>query len=297
MSKFEQLEAFVAVVDQQTFTAAANHLGVAKSMVSRRVNELEKRLGVQLMQRTTRRMSLTDSGRHFYQRALALLADLDDAEQFVTAAQGRLSGKIKLAVPLSIGIAELAEPVALFMLQHAEIKIDIDLNDRQIDLVAEGFDMAVRVGQLADSSLVARKLANVNFAVCASPEYLANFGEPSHPSELKDHQVMLYTNSPLARQWSFYSGSEQFSPKVSYRLSANNGEMLASAARFGLGIAAGPQSFLQPYIDRGELVPILCEFPWRSAGMYAVYPPGRLVSRRVKSFSDFLFDYFRDREI
>ena len=153
MNKFEELEAFVAVVDRQGFSNAADKLGVAKSILSRRVSDLEKRLGVQLMQRTTRKQSLTDAGRHFYLRAVNLLSDLDEAEQIVSEAQVSLSGRIKLAVPLGIGISQLSKPIAQFMALHTEVEIAVDLNDRHVDLVAEGFDLAVRVGHLQDSNL------------------------------------------------------------------------------------------------------------------------------------------------
>lgn len=297
MNKFEQLEAFVTVVDRQGFSAAADHLGVAKSIISRRVSELEKRLGSRLLHRTTRRQSLTDSGRHFYQRAQTLLFDLDEAEQMISDTQVNLSGRIKLAVPLGIGISQLSLPISSFMKAHSEIEIDIVLDDRVIDLVAEGFDMAVRIGHLQDSSLVARKLASVEFAVCASKDYLQQYGEPLHPSDLSEHEVMIYSNVVVGQQWHFYEGDKRLTPRVKHRLSANNGELLASAASHGLGITAGPLFYLQEYIDRGDLVPVLQSFSVGSAGMYAVYPSGRLVSRRVKSFSDYLYEYFRDRAV
>jgi DNA-binding transcriptional LysR family regulator len=297
MNKFEQLEAFVAVVDRHGFSNAADKLGVAKSILSRRVSDLEKRLGVQLMRRTTRKQSLTDAGRHFYQRAINLLADLDDTEQMVSDAQARLSGKIKLAARLGIGIGQLSRPISEFMQLHTDVEIALELDDRNVDLVGEGFDLAVRVGQLQDSSLIARKLAEVNFATCASPDYLAKYGEPKHPSELSAHQVLHYSNVQIGDQWFYYQSGKRITPRMKYRLSANNGELLARAASHGLGICAGPLFYLQEYIDRGELTPILIDFPRDAAGMYAIYPPGRLVSRRVKMLSDYLLDYFRDRSI
>ena len=297
MNKFEELEAFVAVVDRHGFSNAADKLGVAKSILSRRVSDLEKRLGVQLMRRTTRKQSLTDAGRHFYQRAINLLADLSDAEQMVSDAQARLSGKIKLAAPLGIGIGQLSRPISDFMQLHTDVEIAVELDDRNVDLVGEGFDLAVRVGQLQDSSLIARKLAEVHFATCASPDYLAKYGEPKHPSELSAHQVLHYSNVQVGDQWFYYQSGKRITPRMKYRLSADNGELLARAASHGLGICAGPLFYLQEYIDRGELIPILRDFPRDAAGMYAIYPPGRLVSRRVKMLSDYLLDYFRDRSI
>jgi DNA-binding transcriptional LysR family regulator len=294
MNKFEELEAFVSVVDSHSFSAAADKLGVAKSSLSKRVSELEKRLGVQLIQRTTRRLSLTDSGRHFYQRAVTVLADLNEAEQMVSDAQCGLVGKIKLTAPLGLGVGQLSTPVSEFMQLHPKIEIDLNLNDRELDLVDEGFDLAIRVGELQDSSLIARKLAVVGFAVCASPAYLERHGVPQHPSELVEHEVLVYSNVPTGQQWSFDDHGKRVSPRVKSRMSANNGEVLANLARHGLGIVNGPLFYLQGFIDSGELIPILTDYPKQEVGIYAVYPPGRLVSRRVKMLSDYLLAYFRD---
>lgn len=297
MNRLEELEAFVAVVDFQGFSNASDKLGLAKSMVSRRVSELEQRLGVQLLQRTTRRQSLTDAGREFYQRATQILDDLHEAEQVVADSQCEISGKIRLALPLGFGVRQLAQPIADFLQQHPDIEIDIDLNDRQVDLVQDNIDLAIRIGDLQDSSLIARKLASVHLATCASPEYLKKRGEPLHPAELVQHEVLVYSNVAVGRQWFYQKQGKQVSPRVKYRLSANNGEFLAAVASYGHAIVSGPVAFLQDYIEAGQLVSILTDYPRREVGMYAVYPPGRLVSRRVKVFSDTLYAYFRERAI
>ena len=297
MNRLEELEAFVAVVDFRGFSNAGEKLGIAKSMVSRRISELEKRLGVQLLQRTTRRQSLTEAGREFYQRALQILADLNEAEQVVADSQCRISGKIRLALPLGLGTSQLAEPISQFMNDNPEIEIEIDLNDRQIDLIEENIDLAIRVGDLEDSSLIARKLASVHFAICASPAYLARFGEPQHPAELSAHEVLVYSNVAVGRQWFYQQDGKRVSPRMKYRLSANNGEFLAAVAKRGQGIVSGPLAFLQDLIERGELVQILTGFTRQVTGMYAVYPPGRLVSQRVRVFSDALYRHFRERSI
>ena len=297
MNRLEELEAFVAVVDYRGFGNAGEKLGVAKSMVSRRVSELEKRLGVQLLQRTTRRQSLTEAGHEFHQRALQILADLNEAEQVVADKQCQVAGKIRLALPLGLGVSQLAEPISQFMADNPEIEFDIDLNDRQIDLIEENIDLAIRVGDMEDSSLIARKLASVHFAICASPEYLARFGEPQHPAELSEREVLVYSNVAVGRQWYYQEDGKRISPRMKYRLSANNGEFLAAVARRGQGIISGPLVYLQDLIARGELVPILDNFSKQVTGMYAVYPPGRLISQRVRVFSDTLYAHFREREI
>jgi DNA-binding transcriptional LysR family regulator len=226
-----------------------------------------------------------------------VLADLDEAEQLVSDAQCRLSGRIRLALPLGFGVSQLAAPIGDFLDANPKISIDVDLNDRQVDLVEENVDLAIRVGDLEDSSLVARRLASVRFVTCASPAYLEKNGVPRHPGELAEHEVLRYSNVAAARQWCFRQGNKTITARVRHRLSANNGEFLAIVATRGVGIVSGPLSLLQAQIDSGELLPILDQFTREEAGMYAVYPPGRLISRRVKIFSDALRDYFRGRSI
>lgn len=297
MNRFEELEAFVAVVDYKGFGNAAEKLGIAKSMVSRRVSELERRLAVQLLQRTTRRQTLTDAGREFYARAAQLLSDLRDAEQSVSRGQTSISGRIRLALPLGFGVRELAQPISDFLARYPEIRIDVDLNDRRVDLIEDNVDLAIRVGELESSTLIARKLAIVHFAVCASPEYLHRHGTPRDPSALVAHEVLVYSNVSVGRQWFYQRGDKQVSPRMKYRLTANNGEFLAAIASCGQAIVTGPVALLRDYIDSGALVRILDEFPRPETGMYAVYPPGRLVAGRVRVFSDALYEHFRERVI
>ncbi len=297
MNRFDELEAFVAVVDFRGFSSAAERLGMAKSMVSRRVSDLERRLGVQLLKRTTRRQSLTDAGREFYQRATQILADLNEAEQSVADAESEVSGRIRLAMPLGFGVAVLAAPVADFLAAHPAIEIDIDLNDREVNLIEENIDLAIRVGELEDSSLIARRLASVQIVTCASPEYLRRHGRPRHPADLADHEVLAYSNVALGRHWSFPQQGKPIVPRLRYRLAANNGEFLAAVASRGQGVINGPRALMQAQLDAGELEPVLGDFPRAELGMYAVYPPGRLIPRRVRVFSDALLAHFADRVI
>ena len=297
MNRLEELEAFVAVVDYRGFGNAGEKLGIAKSMVSRRISELERRLGVQLLQRTTRRQSLTDAGREFYQRATQIICDLQDAEQSIRHDQASISGRIRLALPLGFGSNHLAQPISDFLTRHPGIRIEVDLNDRQIDLIEENIDLAIRVGEMEDSTLIARKLANVHFAICASPEYLRRCGQPLHPDELGEHEVLVYSNVGVGRQWRYLRSGKKISPRMKYRLSANNGEFLAAVASCGQAIVSGPVALLQSYIDSGALLPILTEFVPPEVGMYAVYPPGRLVAGRVRALSDALHEHFQERLI
>ena len=295
MDRFSDLEAFVAVVDTGSFSAAGERLGIAKSVVSRRVSRLEQRLGSRLLVRTTRRLSQTDAGRHFHARAVRLLADLDDAEQSVADETAELRGSIRLAAPLSFGIRYLAADVAEFLRQYPAIDLTMDLNDRHVNLVEEGFDMAVRIGDLPDSTLVARQLGIVRSVTCASKAYLQRHGEPAHPDDLGEHEGLQYSNITTRQQWCFLdaAGSRLYAqPRI--RLRANNGEALATAAIAGLGISSGPTFILGVYIRRGELTCLLTDYPKPQTAIHGIYPPGRLTPARVRVFSDFLAARYGD---
>ena len=195
MDKLANIEALVAVVEAGGFTKAAERLNIAKSVVSRRVRALEAELGVQLLQRTTRTQSLTGPGRQYYERAVHILADLEEAEQSIIDASADLRGSLKLAAPLSFGLHHLTLALSTFMQEHPGIELELDLNDREINLVEEGFDMAVRVGHLRDSTLLARRLGSARLVTCASPDYLMRYGTPEHPSELEKHIGLHYANA------------------------------------------------------------------------------------------------------
>jgi DNA-binding transcriptional LysR family regulator len=296
MDRLLNLEAFVQVVEQGSFSKAAERLGIAKSAVSRRVTELERNLQARLLNRTTRRLSVTETGRMFHQRAKRILADLAEAEQSVTSEQTTLRGRLKIATPLSFGLLHLQPLIADFLKQHAEIEIEMDLNDRQVDLVNEGLDLAIRIGQLQDSSLIARRIGIMRMIAVAAPEYLARKGVPSRPEQLSEFQGLRYTNVPRSEAWSFLHGSgPRIRPRVTDRLSANNGQILAAAAEQGLGIAILPTFVVHRALNEGRLVPILSDWELEQAGIYLVYPPGRQSTRRVRVFSDFIAGQLGDR--
>ena len=289
MDKFADIEAFTAVVEASSFSMAGERLGIAKSVVSRRISQLEKRLGSRLLHRTTRRLALTDTGKNFYQRAVQILADLDDAEQSVTEEAIELRGTLKLAAPLSFGLMHLSDAIADFLNEHPAIELNLDLNDRNINLVEEGFDMAVRIGELQDSTLVARRLGTARIMTCASRAYLERHGEPAHPDELQQHIGLQYSNISYKQQWRYQTPAGktiQAQPQV--RIRANNGNALAAAASAGLGITRIPTFILGNYVKQGSLVTILNKYQGAAVGIYAVYPPGRLMPRRIQVFSDFL---------
>jgi DNA-binding transcriptional LysR family regulator len=293
MDRFADLEAFVAVVKARSFSAAAERLGTAKSALSRRISGLEQRLGTKLLHRTTRKLSLSDAGRVLYERASRLLADLNETEEAVRDEHAELRGRIKLAAPLTFGIRHLAAAISDFMGIHPELQIDLDLNDRQVDLVEEGLDIAVRIGELTDSSLIARRLTVIRRVAVASPGYLAKHGTPTHPLELADHLGLHYSNLSHREIWRFQDRQQrEWLPDLPIRLRANNGDLLITAAEAGLGILVTPTFIAHTAIEQGRLVPILTDFRLRDLGLHLVYTPGRQWSRRVRVLADYLAERF-----
>ena len=293
MDKFEDLQAFVAVVEAGSFTAAADRLNTAKSAVSRRVSALEERLGVQLLRRTTRVLNLTDTGQSFYEHSARILADLDEAEAAVLQEHGELRGTLRVALPLSFGVRHMCKPIAAFCKRHPGLKFDLDLNDRRIDLVEEGIDVAVRIAHLKDSSLIARKLFDATTVVAASPHYLHSHGTPQSPEELRDHDCLVYSNLPDPERcsWTDERG-KQHTVDVRAAMRASSGDFLTNAAAHGLGIVIQPAFLASEAIRRGNLVPILRDVKWPTSPAYAVYPPTRHLSYRVRAFIDFLVERF-----
>lgn len=293
MDKFADLEAFVAVVSSGSFSAAADRLDTAKSALSRRISTLERRLGAKLLHRTTRKLSLTDAGRTLYERSTRLLADLDETEQAVRDDQAELRGRIKVAAPVTFGIRHMAGAIADFMLVHTDLLIDLDLNDRQVDLVEEGLDMAVRIGELVDSSLIARRLTEIRRVVAAAPAYLKKFGTPNHPLELAEHSCLHYSNVSHRESWRFQDAQQrEWTPDIPIRLRANNGDLLCAAAEAGLGIVVMPTFIAHTAIEQGRLVPILTDFKLADVGLHLVYTPGRQFSQRVRVLAEFLTERF-----
>lgn len=287
MSQFSELNAFVCVVDRGSFSAAAEQLGIVKSAVSKKVSELELRLGVKLLNRTTRRLNLTDSGQLFYDRAKQILHDLTEAESLVLSESTALRGTLKVAAPLSFGISHLASAINDFMLENDGIKIDVDLNDRQVNVIEEGFDLAIRIGHLKDSTLMARKLAPIKLLLCASPEYIHIWGEPKTPQDLQGHQALNYGN--IGKNWRFIdSHGKACNVQVPVRMRANNGEILLDAAIAGLGVVLTPSFIAYKAIKEKRLQAIMTDYTIEDSSAYAVYPQTRFVSYRVRKFIDFL---------
>lgn len=289
MDRLAHMEVFVAVVEAGGIGAAADRLGLAKSAVSRRLAELEARLGATLIHRTTRRLNLTDDGRAYYARCVGILADLDEAEAAVRQAQVALRGRLKVTLPLSFGLLHLAPLIREFMDRHPELRLELDFNDRQVDIMQEGFDLAIRIARLEDSSLIARRLAPIRSGVYASPDYLARHGTPRTAADLKDHACLVYSNPRDPDVWRYTAPDGRGGAVgVQSRLCASSGEFLLEAALAGWGLILSPTFYVHGALKAGRLVPVLTDHAWPELSAYAVYPPTRHLSGRVRAFIDFL---------
>lgn len=289
MDRFEDMRCFLQVVENQSVTRAAEVMGLAPSAVSRRLKELERRLGATLMTRTTRRMSLTEAGQIFANRAERVLADLQEAEAEVSDAAHLLSGTLRVACPLSFGITYLTPIVADFMEAHPELLVELDLSDRHVDLVAEGLDLAIRIGQLEDSTLMARKVADACLTAVASPDFLDRMGRPAVPGDMADWPALCYVGSSRADTWTYTTpdgttGTQSMTP----RMRANNGNVLTDAAIRGLGVALQPNFILCQAVADRQLELVLPDHRWQAVTIYTVYPQTRHLSAKARAFMDFV---------
>ncbi|HEY5724043.1 MAG TPA: LysR family transcriptional regulator [Allosphingosinicella sp.] len=280
--------AFVRVVEAGGFSRAAERMGMSKSIVSRRVKRLEEGLGARLLTRGAQGAQPTDVGQAYYERAANVLAELEAAEEVVAEAVTQIAGPIRLSAPLSFGIQHLAPALAEFAADHPRVELDISLDDRNVDLIAGGFDLAVRIGSLPDSSLIARRIAPVRKVPAASPAYLEARGRPEHPRDLAGHDILLYGNE----QWRFRVGKTWEYARGRPRMRADNGEMLRAAAIAGLGICLLPSFIAASAFESGALEPILTDYPLEEGGLHAVMPPGRATTARVRALVDFLAGRF-----
>jgi DNA-binding transcriptional LysR family regulator len=292
MNRLLEMEIFATVTDAGSISAAAERLDMAKSAVSKRLADLETRLGVSLMTRTTRRLSLTDAGADFYKKCTAILAEVAAAEAGVTEADAELSGPIRIAAPLSFGVQHMGPVLVKFMQQHPGINVSMDFNDRQTDLVAEGFDLGIRIAKLGDSTLIARKLTPVRQLVCASPAYWTANGRPKKYADLKNH-VALRNTQAAQRNWTYVApDGTRGSVTVPTQHAANNGAFLRAAAVAGLAIVRLPAFIVHEQITSGELEPVLLDYRWNDLHAWAVYPQTRRLPARVRVLIDYLAEVF-----
>jgi DNA-binding transcriptional LysR family regulator len=295
MDRFEEMRAFAAVVDAGSFVRAADALELSKTAVSRLVGDLETRLGVRLLHRTTRKLSLTEEGDVFHARCKELLADVDEAEAEVTARADEAVGLVRVNVPVSFGLLHLAPIWPAFMARHPQVTLDVTLADRIVDLVEEGFDLAVRIARLPASSLVSRKLTSTRLVLCASPEYLRREGSPDHPSEIARRVVFAYTLLATGEQWGFDAAEGSVTVKISPRLRSNSGDTCIAAALQHQGLVLQPSFLIGEHLRSGALVEVLPQYRSMELGVYAVYASRKHTPPKVRVLIDFLVDAFRNR--
>ncbi len=294
MDRLTEMEAFVQVVDHGGFTEAARKMGLSKSAVSKHISALEARLAVRLLNRTTRRVSPTELGLAYYDRARTVLIDAAEAEDMVTAMQATPKGSLRVSAPVSFGISHLSTAVSKFLRAYPEVDMHMVLDDRYVEIVAEGFDLAIRVGVLEDSSLKARRLAETSRRLVAAPSYIQRMGEPRTLDDLHRHELLHYSNLATGNFWRLRAPSgEERQIRVGGRLTVNNGDSLLKAAEMGLGIALLPSFIICDSIQAGRLVEVLTERGPDRHGIYAIYPEGRFTQPKLRAFIDFLAEHFR----
>lgn len=289
MSQLEDMQLFVSVMDRGSFTAAADALGLSKQFVSRRVAALEGRLGVRLLNRSTRKLNATALGHSYLERARRILQDVAEADMLVSEQGASPRGALRLAAPMSFGTLHLSTLLPEFMRRYPDVSIELDLSDRTVDLLGEGYDMAIRIGALADSSLIARQLAPMAMVTCASPAYLAQHPAPQTPAELRQHECVLYGHSKTV-EWRYWIDGRSQAMPVHGRYRVNNGELVRDAAIAGLGLALLPTFIVGNALASGELVRVLEHYQVPTTKVYAVYPQHRQASLLVQ----FLIEYLRE---
>ncbi|WP_375055042.1 LysR family transcriptional regulator [Zobellella sp. DQSA1] len=291
MDQLSAIRVFCKVVELQSFTKAAQQLELSVAMVSKQVSLLEQHLNARLLMRTTRRVSVTEAGHLYYERCHAILAELEQANALISAHSHQPSGRIRISVPMDFGNLKVAPLLAEFNRRYPDIQLDLEYSDRLVALVEENFDLALRIGTLADSSLIARPLAQVSLLTCAAPDYLARHGTPTHPEQLNEHNCLLYTLSEP--QWLYRHHDRHYHIRPKGIMRANTGRALALAASQGMGIIMQPLFIVEDYLARGELQPVLEDFQLPVLTLNLVYPHRHFLPSRVKCFVDYMEDCFK----
>ena len=296
MDRLTEMEAFATVVDQGGFTDAARKMGISKSAVSKHVSALEARLGARLLNRTTRRVSPTEIGLAYYDRARRVLNDAGEADAMVSSMQSAPSGLLRISVATDFGVNHLSPVLGEFLREFPEITVNMVLNNRYVELISEGFDMAIRVGELEDSTLRARKLTDTTQRMVGAPSYFAKYGHPARIDDLNEHKLLHYSNNAASNVWKLTAPSgEKRQVRTAGWLTVNDGQSLLNAAISGLGIAYLPSYLYSEAMRAGQVVEAIPDLPVDTQGIYAIYPPGRFTQPKVRAFIDFLVTSFADK--
>lgn len=293
MDTIETMRAFLAVAREGSFTAAGKRLGLSTKLVSKYVAQLETRLSTQLFNRTTRSVSLTDVGVAYLERCRPLVEQIDELEDLVKERQSALAGPIRMTAPTGFGSNNLTQALAPFLRAHPQVDIELKLSDSRVALVEEGFDLAVRIGDLRDSTLIARKLSDMPLIVCASPDYLAEHERPGDPMALATHNCLIDNNPADANVWRFRNGDRDLVVKVAGVFRANAPAAIANMAIAGLGIARCPHYVVARRLEEGSLEHLFQDYETENYGLYALYPPNRHLTARVRALIDHLAQHFR----
>ncbi|WP_458146639.1 LysR substrate-binding domain-containing protein [Bradyrhizobium sp. UFLA05-109] len=288
MDRIDSMGVFAKVVEKQSFSGAARELRLSQAVVSKHVRALEDWLGAQLLNRTTRRLNVTEIGALVYERCERILDEIDEVRQSTSALQTAPRGVLHLAAPVSFGVTQLGPVLADYLSRYPEVVVDVTLGDRFIDLVEEGFDLALRVGELKDSSLIARRLAPVRFVLCASPLYVKRHGAPREPADLANHRCLFYSLRAIPGEWRFKGPEGEVSLRIGGRFRSNNGNMLHAAMLGGAGIGLAPTFVVGKDLAEGRLVSLMPNYRPIESERSAIYPPGKILTAKVRSLIDFL---------
>ncbi len=292
MDKLSAMQAFARVVSSGSYAEAARRLGLTRSAVSKAVSELEQGLGARLLDRTTRRVAPTEAGLAYYERCVAILAQVEETEAQISRLHDEPKGVLRVNGPMSFGMMYLSAAIAAFMQKYTELKVELTLNDRFIDPLEEGVDVTIRIGDLEDSSLIARRLSSTALMLVASPDYLAAHGEPQTPRDLATHRALIYGHSTSTQRWKLADKSEVVTVPVNGCLASNNGDVLCDAAVAGIGIARLPLFLVCDQIRAGSLQEILPAYAPGDLDIHALYAPNRYLAAKTRVFIDFLVERF-----
>ncbi|NKB76023.1 MAG: LysR family transcriptional regulator [Gammaproteobacteria bacterium] len=292
MDTIDGMRAFVAVTNKQSFTAGAKVIGISTKLASKYVSQLESKLGAQLFHRTTRSVTLTETGKAYFERCVPILDQLDELEGVIQEKQSEIIGSIRITAPTAFGSKELLDALKPFQRDNPCVSVDLHLSDQRVAIIEDGFDLAIRFGGLSDSTLMARKLRDMRIVICASPDYLDNKGEPLHPEALATHDCLVHNVSMGPVSWRFKVGEELISVGVKGSFKANSPRAIAHMAAGGLGIGRCPIYVAEPFIKDGSLRILFEENEVPGFSLYAVYPPSRHLTARVRRLIDHLAQYF-----